>query len=144
MKCRGTRKDDQPCESEFVDETGYCPAHREDSTEMRERQRKGGAATSAKIRFVLDELPWPISNHADAEKWLSSIARGVLAGTVDRRDANAATKALSEWVKTHAGKLQAVDLEELRKAVRQITRFISENRSALGALQTFPALPPAE
>ena len=65
--------------------TGACPAHAPGGRQtMRERARKGGEATSKKLRrsgLSPSDLP-PLRTHQDAQAWLETVGRAVLTGRI--------------------------------------------------------------
>lgn len=60
-----------------------------------------------------EELP-PLVDHADAKAWLDTLGRAVATGRLRERPAQAAIRAVSEWVKAHGEELVAEDVERLR------------------------------
>lgn len=119
MRCKYVKEDGTRCGSpeSFVDpDTGYCHAHGPEGSErMAERGRRGAESRWHEKPEGLDpeELP-PLERHADAKAWLEAIGRAVATGRLADRPAQAAIRAVSEWVSTHGEELVAEDVEALR------------------------------
>lgn len=89
---------------------------------MAERGRKGAEATARKLRgegIDPDALP-PLDSHEAAQTWLEVIGRAVTARKLSHNEANAAIKAVSEWVKTHGERMTATVVQELRAEVERL------------------------
>lgn len=122
--CRGTNAAGEPCGSPVVGEDGWCPAHRPGGRErLREIGAEGGRAAheggSTPTGLDADALP-PLAAHGDAKTWLEAIGRAVATGQLGERAAQAAIRAVSEWVKAHEGELTAVVVEELQQEVSRL------------------------
>lgn len=118
MRCKHVKDDGTGCGSPeaFVDPgTGYCHAHGPDAKEiMAERGRKGAEVRNRSERGLdPEELP-PLGSHSDAKRWLEAIGRAVATGRLGDRPAQAAIRAVSEWVSTLGEELVAEDVEALR------------------------------
>lgn len=107
MSCKGFNTGGERCEApdNTLDGEGYCPAHRAGGlATMREIAAKGGAATKAKHDgggFTVDELTALVTLE-DSKLALVQVRNAVLSRRITDREANAATKAVSEWVKAEA------------------------------------------
>ena len=89
---------------------------------MAERGRKGGQATKKKLSspgLEADELP-PLKTHEDAQAWLETIGRAVATGRLSDRQAQAAIRAVSEWVKAEGERATAEVVDELRAEVERV------------------------
>jgi hypothetical protein len=120
--CKATRDDGEPCRSPFVGEDGYCDAHRPGGREVvRERARRGGYARGQQgpPGLEAEELP-ALEDHRDAKLWLERIGRAVCTGRLGDSQANAAIRAVSEWVRAHEGELTAYVVEDLADEVRRL------------------------
>lgn len=124
-RCSGTNESGEPCgvPPSFVGEDGFCPAHREGGREkMKELAQRGAQASKANREpSGLDpEELGPLEGHADAKKRLDLICRAVLTGRISDRRAQAAIRAVSEWVKAHEGELTALVVEDLQEEVERL------------------------
>lgn len=124
-RCGYIKDSGEPCESPVVDQSGRCPAHRPGGEqEMRERASRGGQAAAEARRSgpeVLDpEELGELDSYADAKRWLTIVARGVLSGAIDQSRANAATRALTRWVSAHESEIADEKLAELERRLEQI------------------------
>lgn len=100
---------------------------------MKEIASKGGQATKAKLAspgFDPEAVP-PLSTLEDAKAALDSIRRGVLTRTVTHAEANAASKAVAEWVKTETACATQRLVGELHKELEAKERQIAELRKQL-------------
>ena len=71
---------------------------------MAERGRRGGLATKRRGMspgLAAEELP-KLQSHEDAQAWLETIGRAVATGRLSDRQAQAAIRAVAEWVKAEA------------------------------------------
>ena len=120
--CSGTNAAGDPCGAppNVVDpETGRCPAHATEGKErMRELGRKGAEASRAEPEGMPPDTLNPLTCFEDAKARLDLICRAVLEGRIDERAANAAIRAVSEWVKTEGDRLSAQVVEELEERVQ--------------------------
>lgn len=132
-QCQAVKDNGEPCQAtpEFVDpETGFCPAH--DPTrpnEMKERGRSGGLK-SAEVRRKAkglhpDELP-DLRTHEDAKIWLEVVGRAVSTGRLGDREAQAAIRAVSEWVKTAAEEATREVVDELKAEIDRLKDEVDE------------------
>lgn len=101
--CVGTNSKGGPCEAlEHMVRDGYCPAHGPGGNEhMRAIGLKGGQATAAKNAgeaFTAGELT-PIETVEDAQARLDLIHVAVMTRRLTHAEGNAASKAISEWIK---------------------------------------------
>lgn len=121
--CRGTKADGSPCESPILDEDGFCPAHRKGGSEtMSERGKKGGRARAKKDAapgLDPDDLPPLDSPHA-AERWCEVIGRAVTTGKLAHREAQAAIKAVREFLRSHEAGAVSDRVEELQEKVSRL------------------------
>jgi hypothetical protein len=110
----------------MLDAKGLCPAHRPGGRErLREAGRKG-AEVSAHVRrkakgLRAGELP-PLRTPQDAEVWLETIGRTVAEGRLRNQDADAATRAVREWLKAHEAGKVAERVEELQEQVAALKK----------------------
>ena len=89
---------------------------------MAERGRKGGLATKRKMAspgLDPDELP-QLRTHADAQAFLEVIARAVATGRLSDRQANAAVRAVSEWVRAEADRTTLEVVGQLRDEIDSV------------------------
>lgn len=98
--CKGETDAGEPCESPFVGDDGYCPAHRPGGREkLREAGRKGGQAMAQRLSAAgldPDDLP-PLTSHDAAETWTDVVGRAAATGKLSSSAANAALRAVSIW-----------------------------------------------
>ena len=124
-KCQGQKADGTACGAlpHLLDENSLCPAHRPGAREtMAERGRLGGLATKRKAASPgLDpnELP-SLQTHQDAQAWLEIIGRAVATGRLSDRQAQAAIRAVSEWVKAEGERATAEVVNELRFEIDRV------------------------
>lgn len=119
---KGRKADGTPCEAPFVDESGYCPAHRPGGTaDMRERGRKGAEATRRKLKgrgtVKADEVPPPPETMADAAKWASWIPFAVTTGKLDPKIGDVAVRAIREFRGAYEKAALEAEIQELRAKV---------------------------
>ncbi len=91
---------------------------------MAERGRKGGLATkrrNASPGLRAKELP-DLRTHEDAQAWLETIGRAVATGRLSDRQAQAAIRAVSEWVRTAGERATAEVVDELRSEIDRVKR----------------------
>src|SRR5690606_5298842 len=127
----GMNANGEPCGCDWglSESTGLCVTHDPERIE----QRRQIAAIGGKARTdKLDKFEWqatlpPLRTHADARVWQEEIARAVLSGKIDRKDAGTVGKILSDWVKAREGELTIDELEKLQDAQKKI-REASRNR----------------
>lgn len=84
--------------------------------------KKGGAALAAKHRrkgIALDQLG-KLDTANDCKRWLQIVARGALAGDLDKQDADVAIRALRVWLDAHGASVATEQLEELRGEIREL------------------------
>lgn len=89
--------------------------------------RKGAKATNRKWKrkgIALDKLG-DLDTADDVKRWLQVIARGVLAGDLDNKDADIAGRLLKIWLDAHGSSMAQKDLEELREALAEVKRQMS-------------------
>ena len=94
---------------------------------MRTIGMKGALASRKPTGLDTDELP-ALKSHADAQVWLEVIGRAVLTGRITDRIAQAAVKAVSEWIKAYGEQLTAVVLDELRGEVERLKSQVASGR----------------
>ena len=117
MKCRGTNAEGQPCGApeRLVGADGLCEAHQEGGeTRMREMASKGGVATARKHRsdgFSEEDLA-EITSLEDAKLALDQIRVAVLTRQITHAEATAASRAISEWVKTESATMTKALINE--------------------------------
>ena len=123
-RCKAKNADGNPCRAPegMVDPiTRYCPAHRPGATERLREAGKKGAKVSTRLRHKAaglssDDLP-PLRSPQDAEAWLERIGRAVATGELVNRDADAATRAVREWLRAHEAGTVTEQVDELRRKV---------------------------
>ena len=102
---------------------------------MAERGRKGGLATKRRMASSgLDpnELP-ELKTHEDAQEWLETIGRAVATGRLSDRQAQAAIRAVAEWVKAEGERATAEVINELRSEVDRVkSEMASRSIKAVG------------
>ena len=89
---------------------------------MAERGRKGGLATKRRNTspgLEPDELP-ELRTHEDAQNWLETIGRAVATGRLSDRQAQAAIRAVSEWVRAEGERQTSEVVNELRAEVDRV------------------------
>ena len=128
--CRGRKADGNACGalSHLLDENGLCPAHRPGGREeMAERGRKGGLATKRRMASRgLDPAELPeLRTHEDAQSWLETLGRAVATGRLSDRQAQAAIRAVSEWVKAEGERATAEVVNELRSDLDRVKSEIA-------------------
>ncbi len=132
-RCTHVHADGRECgvPESFVDaDTGYCRSHGPGAAErMAAQGRKGAEATAKKLRGVgLDpnELP-SLRTHEDAQAWLETIGRAVATGRLSDRQAQAAIRAVSEWVRAEAERVTGVVVNELRSELDRVKAEIASS-----------------
>ena len=94
---------------------------------MAERGRKGGLATkrrNASPGLDADELP-ELRTHEDAQHWLETIGRAVATGRLSDRQAQAAIRAVAEWVRAEGERATAEVINELRSDLDRVKSEIA-------------------
>lgn len=89
---------------------------------MVRRARRGAYArnnNSGPSGLDARELP-PLESHGDAKLWLERIGRAVSTGRLGDKEANAAIRAVSEWVRAHEGELTAYVVDDLADEVARL------------------------
>ncbi|MCH1571650.1 MAG: hypothetical protein OXU33_05530 [Gemmatimonadota bacterium] len=83
---------------------------------MAERGRKGGLATKQRLSSPgLDPAELPeLRTHEDAQGWLETIGRAVATGRLSDRQAQAAIRAVAEWVRAEGDRQTAEVVNELK------------------------------
>ncbi len=127
-RCRGRNEQGEPCGApeSFVNPSGWCPAHQPGGRERLREAGRLGAEVSKQVRrkwkgLRHDELP-PLRTPQDAEVWLETLGRAVAEGRLRNQDADAATRAVREWLKAlEAGKVTE-HVEELREQVAALKK----------------------
>ncbi len=133
-KCQGTNASGEPCQNPAVGLDGWCDAHRPGNEgEMRRRALKGAIASRRAKGLGEDELG-PLSSHEDAKRWLETIGRAVASGRLGDRAAQAAIKAVSEWVKAEGERLSKTVLDELRAEIDELKAEMQGNGRRLRPL----------
>jgi len=133
--CRGTNVRGGPCEApESLVVNGWCGAHRAGGAEaMRERAVLGGAAKAmrdAGEAFTPDQLP-PLQDLESAKAALDAVRVAVLCRRISANEGNAASKAVSEWVKTETAAITARLVNELRAELDNRAKEIADLRKQL-------------
>jgi uncharacterized protein involved in exopolysaccharide biosynthesis len=142
MKCSSMNAQGEPCDApEHMVIDGACPAHREGGREhLRAIAALGGAATAAKHAaegFKPDEIA-DLTDIESAMRALDVIRQAAMTRRLTHTEANAASKAVAEWVKAHGvlqtqrlvGELQrsldekAEEIQDLRKQLATQSRSI--------------------
>lgn len=94
--------------------------------------RKGGHATAKKNRrkgLALDKLG-DLETLADCKRWLATIGRHVLAGDLDKGDADVGIRAVRAWMEAAGASLASQALEELRAEVADLQEQLKRPRAA--------------
>ena len=139
MKCKGVTRAGEPCRApeHMVDQSGFCHAHGPAARErMAERGRKGALSLRRKVKgsgLTEDDLG-ALESHQDAKRWLETIGRAVATGRLGDRAAQAAIKAVSEWVKAEGERVGAVEFEALRQDVEKLKELYSSRATRLHAV----------
>lgn len=138
-QCRGTNAAGGPCQApEHMVEDGLCPAHRPGGVEMmRERAALGGLATKARFEgqaFAPEDLP-PLVTLEDAKAALDQVRVAVMSRRVTHAEGNAASKAVSEWVRTETAAITARLVGELKSELQAKAEEIEALRKQLATLQ---------
>ncbi len=129
-KCQGKKADGNACGAlpHLLDEDGLCPAHRPGGREaMAERGRKGGLATkrrNASPGLRAEELP-KLRTHEDAQNWLETIGRAVATGRLSDRQAQAAIRAIAEWVRAEGERQTSEVVNKLRAEIDRVKSEIA-------------------
>ena len=121
--CKGVKADGTPCgiDPRFVDETGYCAAHNPEkgSAWMSELGKRGKQAQMADDGVSESELG-ALDTVEDAQRWLQVVGAAVATGRLSDRRAQAAVRAVSEWVKAHESGRDAAMYAELQKKLERV------------------------
>ena len=133
MKCKGITRSGEPCRApeHMVDESGYCHAHGPGARErMAERGRKGALSLRRKVKGsgLTEEDLGALGSYEDAKRWLETIGRAVATGRLGDRAAQAAIKAVSEWVKAEGERLTATVVEEVWEEVERLKAELGRKR----------------
>ncbi len=141
MKCKGLTRSGKPCRSpeHMVAESGFCHAHGPAARErMADRGRKGALSLRRKVKgsgLTEDDLG-ALEAHEDAKRWLETIGRAVATGRLGDRAAQAAIKAVSEWVRTEGERVGAVEFEALRQDVEKLKDLYGTRATRLQRVAT--------
>lgn len=133
MRCNGTNASGEPCGAppELVNrDTGYCPAHSpEGHNRMKEIASRGGKAAAAKASGGLhpDDLT-ELESFEDAKRRLDLVSRAVLSGRIESKVAQAAIRAVSEWVSTEGERAANEDLEALADELERLKEELDGSR----------------
>lgn len=120
-RCAGVNTEGLPCQSPIVGEDGYCSAHRPGGEERMKRLAAKGAAASRRGGLDPDELG-ELHTHTDAQRWLEVIGRAVASGRLGDRAAQAAIRAVAEWVKAEGERATAEIVDELKTEIERLKR----------------------
>ena len=136
MKCRATNAGGEPCGApeRLVDADRLCAAHRPGGDAlMRTMAVKGGLATARKHRsegFGREEIVDLVSLE-DAKLALDQVRVAVLTRKITHAEATAATRAVSEWVKTESARMTKSLVNELTTELDAKAHEIAELRAEL-------------
>ena len=119
-KCKGVNLRGEPCRNPAVAADGWCDAHRPGNEGEMQRRALKGAIASRRPRGLDPEELGPLANHQDAKRWLETIGRAVTSGKLGDRQAQAAIKAVSEWVKAEESRLTREVVDQLRTRVEEL------------------------
>lgn len=115
MNCKGTTKDGRPCQAQPRPGSTTCPWHSDELAERRQEwSRRGGANSSSKAR-AKKLFPAEAMTTAETLGLLGIVFRGVIAGRVEPRVANAAAhvaRAMNDILKTSEIEQRLAELEE--------------------------------
>lgn len=132
-RCTGTTASGSPCKApaNLLDpKTGFCPSHAPGASErLSEFGRKGARATArkhSKPGLDAQELG-PLRTHEDAQSWLETIGRAVATGRLSDRQAQAAIRAVAEWVKAEGERATAEVINELRSEIDRVKAEIASS-----------------
>lgn len=132
--CRHVKDDGVRCAVHFALKDGLCPAHAPGGAEhMREVSRLGGAASAAKsagVAFQAEEVT-RIETLEDAKAALDTVRVAVLTRRITHAEGNAASKAVSEWVKTEGVAATGRLVTELHRELAAKTEEIDALRRQL-------------
>ena len=94
---------------------------------MAERGRKGGLATKRKAAGPgLDPAELPkLRTHEDAQNWLETIGRAVATGRLSDRQAQAAIRAIAEWVRAEGERQTSEVVNKLRAEIERVKSEIA-------------------
>jgi len=124
-RCAGTTKDGSRCGQKVGKNYTYCIFHDpERKDELQEMRKRAGAVAgrSRKGRAVPpDETPPPPESLADSLVWAAWAARAVATGDLDTSRGNSIARLLSEFRKALEKHESAEKLEEIRRAVKEVT-----------------------
>jgi uncharacterized protein involved in exopolysaccharide biosynthesis len=139
VRCRGTNAGGEPCASpEHLVAAGYCPAHRNGGQErMREIGILGGNAKAAKEAgqaFTAEELT-ALVDLDDAMRALDAIRVAAMSRRLTHAEANAASKAVSEWVKAYMARTTQRLVNELQAELTATKQECAELRQQLTSRQ---------
>lgn len=140
--CGYIKDDGKPCSSRFVKQEpteeelenyeDVCTAHRPGYEDQMQERRKKAAKTRWKNAhenegLMPDELP-PLETHEDAKMWLEAIGRAVATGRLEDRSAQAAIRAVSEWVKTEGERATREVIDDLKDEIEQLRDKLQEQK----------------
>ncbi len=94
---------------------------------MAERGRRGGLATKRRFSspgLEPNELP-ELKTHADAQLWLEIIGRAVATGRLSDRQAQAAIRAVAEWVRAEGERATAEVVNDLKADIARMKAELS-------------------
>ena len=123
--CAGLNVKGEPCESPFVGKEGFCNAHGPGGQErMKRLAQKGGIKSRQPSGLDPNELG-PLETHENAQAWLETLGRAVACGRLSDRQAQAAIRAVGEWVRTAGERATSEVLIELRDEIDRVKAEIA-------------------
>lgn len=135
-RCAGLNARGERCEkpAALVNADGFCDSHGPNGTErMAELSKLGRATLDAKKAaeaFTVEELGSLVTLE-DATHALDVIRVATLTRRITHHEANAASKAVSEWTKSFTASMTARVVNDLQKALDEKTAEIAALRQQL-------------
>lgn len=136
MQCLGSNTRGERCRipEQFVGPNGYCAAHDAASAgRMRQLASMGGRALRAKHAtpgLRPGELP-EVTDFDSAKAALNVLARTCVERRITHAECSAASRAVSEWVRTESARMTAAVVTELRTELARREAEIAELRRQL-------------
>jgi hypothetical protein len=115
-RCRGTKRDGEPCSLSANGPDGYCWAHSPGNAEKR-RRMASRAGKSKPNR----ELP-------DIKRRLSDLADDVLKGAVDRANAAVAGQLLNTYIRAVSVELKAKEQLEITERLEELEALLEQRK----------------
>lgn len=124
MRCQGTNAQGEACgaPTSTVDETGFCPAHR-DEEGHREVSSAGGEATARKLRapeLPDHDIPEAPESIEDLESWLSWAMEKVATGQLEASEGRVLGYLARALLDTLERSDLEADVEDLREQISRL------------------------